>query len=146
MYIFFILILFIFSMIILLLTGDREYIVYGVPCIPICIVMLIIGLKRPKVYIYIDDNGNLQLYNGTMLQPSDIADVSYHEYYRFRVFAPHDVGELILKTVSGESFRFSNVADCETSCKELVNIIYKAKCAPENNDGIKGADGLNEKI
>lgn len=150
-YIFFMLILIVVTLIYLIMSGDEFQKIYLYLFVPLFAVFVITLIIKPKVYVNLDDNGDLVIYDGTRVRPEEIADVSYHEYYKYgsnnSIYAAirlKDVGEIDLKTTDGMDYRFVSVADCEESAKELIRIMYEAKGAKideeETEPGENGED------
>ena len=150
-YTFFMLILLVVTSICLIGLGDEDQKIYLVLFAPVFAVLVVVLLVKPKVYVNLDDNGDLVIYDGTRVRPEEIADVSYHEYYKYgsnnSIYAAirlKDVGEINLKTTDGMNYRFVSVADCEKSAKELIRIMYEAKGAKideeETEPGENGED------
>ncbi len=140
-YIFFMLILLVVTLIYLIMSGDEFQKIYLYLFVPLFAVLVITLIIKPKVYVNLDDNGDLVIYDGTRVRPKEIADVSYHEYYKYGsnngIYAAirlKDVGEIDLKTTDGINYRFVSVADCEESAKELIRIMYQAKGAKINEE------------
>lgn len=140
-YTFFMLILLVVTSICLIGLGDEDQKIYLVSFAPVFAVLVITLIIKPKVYVNLDDNGDLVIYDGTRVRPEEIADVSYHEYYKYgsnnSIYAAirlKDVGEIDLKTTDGMDYRFVSVADCEESAKELIRIMYQAKGAKINEE------------
>ena len=78
----------------------------------------------PKVMISVDSNEALHLHNGTVIQATDIVDVSYKRASARTI--QYKWGKVILTTVQG-SYTFRYVEDCEEVSKKILDIKYKNK-------------------
>lgn len=70
-YTFFMLILLVVTSICLIGLGDEDQKIYLVLFAPVFAVLVITLIIKPKVYVNLDDNGDLVIYDGTRVRPEE---------------------------------------------------------------------------
>lgn len=98
---------------------------YGVVIVIIGAIFLIHYISIPKVMISLNDKNQILIHNNnTLLNISDITDVSYRQdtgrgiKYKF--------GTIMIRSTKGD-FKFRYVRDCERAAKDILEIINNNK-------------------